>query len=381
MATWQGMESARSASGPTVSRRWLLVAAGAAALVGAVPLRDALPVASGSTPADDLRRRILGSAVQPWVGLAEATGRIALPELPALESTTALFTGVTRVRGHVEGPDRWRADELTPVGERDVYRLDGREYVWDFGFDQLTTLSGDAALRLPRAADLLPPDLGRRLLRLAPDDPVTPLPARRVAGFRAEGLRLTPSDPDTTIGRIDVWADPVTGLPLHVEVAPRSDPGVPLLASAMQEVVLEPPAPTALVPPRPPGSSRVRAEAADLGGALRVLDAPDPPAQLAGRRRVTLPGERLPGVGIYGTGSAGFVLVPLSRGIAGRVLDGAAAAGGVPIEVPRGRAVRIGTPLLSLAVRGGRGGSVLLVGTVTPPVLERAVVELSGART
>ena len=43
--------------------------------------------------------------------------------------------------------------------------------------------------------------------------------------------------------------------------------------------------------------------------------------------------------------------------------------------------MRIGTPLLSLAVRGGRGGSVLLVGTVTPPVLERAVVELSGART
>ena len=75
------------------------------------------------------------------------------------------------------------------------------------------------------------------------------------------------------------------------------------------------------------------------------------------------------------------MLVPVSRGIAGRVLDGAAAAGGVPIEVPRGRAVRIGTPLLSLAVRGGRGGSVLLVGTVAPEVLERAVVELSEART
>ena len=52
----------------------------------------------------------------------------------------------------------------------------------------------------------------------------------------------------------------------------------------------------------------------------------------------------------------------------------------MPIEVPRGRAVRIGTPLLSLAVRSGRGGSVLLVGTVGPEVLERAVVELSGGR-
>jgi hypothetical protein len=380
MATWRDVVSVRPVTGRGVSRRWLLVAAGAAALVGAVPLRDALPVGAGATEADDLRRRIVGSGTQPWVGLAEATGRIALPELPALESTTALFTGVTRIRGQVAGPDRWRADELTPVGERDVYRVDGREYVWDFGFDQLTVLAGTASLRLPRAADLLPPELGRRLLALAPDDPVTSLPARRIAGIAAGGLRLSPADPDTTVGRVDVWADPDTGLPLHVEVAPKADPGVPLLISTMQEVALRAPDPAVLVPPRPPGSSRVRAAAADLGGALRVLDAPAPPAQLAGRPRVALTGDELPGVGVYGAGLAGFVLVPVSRGIAGRVLDGAAAAGGVAIDVPRGRAVRIGTPLLSLAVRSGRGGSVLLVGTVEPEVLERAVVELSGAR-
>ena len=51
----------------------------------------------------------------------------------------------------------------------------------------------------------------------------------------------------------------------------------------MQEVALRAPDPAVLVPPRPPGSSRVRAAAADLGGALRVLDAPAPPARLAGR--------------------------------------------------------------------------------------------------
>jgi hypothetical protein len=274
-----------------VSRRWLLVAAGAAALIGAVPARNAVPVAAH---ADDLRRRILDRAAQPWVGLAEATGRVGLPELPALESTTELFTGVTRIRGHFAGPDRWRADELTPVGERDVYYLDGREYVWDFGFDQLTTLSGNAALRLPRAADLLPPELVRRLLRLAPDDPVTPLPARRVGRVAAAGLRLTPADPDTTVGRIDVWADPATGLPLHVEIAPRAAPDVPLLVSTMHEVAFHAPDDSALVPPRPPGSSRVRAEAADLGGALRVLDAAEPPSRLAGRARIALTGEELP---------------------------------------------------------------------------------------
>ena len=121
VASWRGVAAAR------FGRRWLLVAAGALALAGAAPAIDALPGldrgAADRAGAAGLRRRILAGAAQPWVGLAEATGRIALPELPALESTTALFTGVTRVRGFVAGPDRWRADELTPVGERDTYRV------------------------------------------------------------------------------------------------------------------------------------------------------------------------------------------------------------------------------------------------------------------
>jgi hypothetical protein len=374
LASWRDVTSAR------FGRRRLLVATSAAALVAAVPARNALSVATAEVGADGLRRRILESTPS-YVGLAEATGRLALPDLPALESTTALLAGVTRVRGYVAGPERWRADELTPVGERDTYRLDGREYVWDFGFDQLTELVGDAALRLPRAADLLPPELGRRLLGLAPDDPVAPLHARRIAGRPAEGVRLTPADPDTTVGRVDVWADAQTGLPLRVEIAARTAPEFPLLVSELQEVDLHAPDGAVLVPPRPPGSARLRSAAADLGGALRVLDAADPPARLAGRPRIRLAGQELPGVGVYGAGLTGFVLVPVSRGIAGRVLDGAGAAGGAPIDVPRGRAVRVATPLLSLAVRGTRGGGVLLVGTVVPEVLERAVVELSGQRT
>jgi hypothetical protein len=371
---WEGVAAAR------FGRRWLLVAAGALVLGGAAPALQALPVGAADAAADDLRRRILASGAQPWVGLAEATGRVALPDLPALESTTGLFSDVTRVRGFVAGPDRWRADALTPVGERDTYRLDGREYVWDFGFDQLTVLTGNPALRLPRPADLLPPDLARRLLGLAPDDPVSPLPSRRIAGLAADGLRLTPADPDTTVGRVDVWADPASGLPLRVEIAPRTGSDLPLLITQLQDVDLRAPDDAALTPPRPPGASRVRASANDLGSALRVLDAAAPPARLAGRDRVRLTGEELPGVGVYGSGLAGFVLVPVSPGIAGRVLDGAGAAGGTPITVPRGRAVKIATPLLSLAVRGGRRGGVLLVGTVGPDVLERAVVELSGSR-
>ena len=359
------------------SRRGALVAAGALLLVGAGPALDALPRTADAGGPAELRRRILAGGAQPWVGLAEATGRLALPELPALESATALFSDVTRVRGFVAGPDRWRADTLTPVGERDVYRVDGREYVWDFGFDQLTELTGRPALRLPRAADLLPPELGRRLLGLAPDAAVAPLPARRVAGRTAAGLRLTPDDPDTTVGRVDVWADPASALPLCVEVAARTGPDLPLLVSELQEVDLRAPDDDALVPPRPPGSSRVSADGGDLGGALRRLDAAPAPRRLAGRARVALDGDELRGVGVYGAGLSGFVLVPVSRGIAERVLAGAGAAGGTPVPIPRGRAVLVSTPLLTLAARTGRSGAFLLVGTVGPPVLERAVGELS----
>jgi hypothetical protein len=97
------------------------------------------------------------------------------------------------------------------------------------------------------------------------------------------------------------------------------------------------------------------------------------------RARVRLPGARdedLPGVGVYGSGLAAFALLPLSREVADRALDTAAVAGGVAVDVERGRGARIGTPLVSVAVRTrGRGGA-LLVGTVAPEVLERALREL-----
>lgn len=367
---------------PRMSRRWLLVAAGAAALVGV----DLAPRAVGATdgaPPEVLRERLLAAALGPYVGFAESTGRLGLPDLPQLESAVALVTATTRMRAFVAGPGRFRVDELTPVGERDTYQLEGREFGWDFGLDQLTEIVGTAPLRLPRASDLLPPDLARRLLRLAPADPVTALPPRLVAGRTAAGLRLTPADPATTVGRVDVWADAQTALPLRVEVAPRSAPDDPLLVTAFTEIDVRAPDEADLVPGVPPGAGFVRADTGEIAGALRVLDAPPPPERLAGRDRVPLPGtpeDGLPGVGLYGSGLAGFALVPVSREIADRAVDGAAAAGGAAIDLPRGRAVRLATPLLSLAAlaRGRRG--TLLLGSVAPELLEQALRELPDRR-
>lgn len=356
------------------SRRWLLVAAGAAGLVGAGAFQ--LPAGAVDTDPDALRGRILGE-VPAYSGSGESRGRLGLPQIPQLESATALLTGVTRIRAFVAGPDRWRADTLTLTGENVLYHLGDVEYRWDFDADQLTRIVGATALRLPRAGDLLAPDLARRLLRLAPTDPVTALPARRIAGRTAAGLRLTPAEPATTIGRIDVWADPDTALPLRVEVAGRD--GVPLLISELGTVTDGPPDPADLIPVVPPGAGALSAEAVDVAGALRVLDAPPAPDRLAGRDRVVGgDGVELPGVGLYGTGLAAFVHIPLSRELAGRAVDGATAAGGTAVAVPFGRAVRVSTPLLTVAARARRGGGSLLIGAVTPDVLERAVTELPG---
>ena len=364
---------------PRFSRRWLLVAAGAAAVAGSQVLPRPVGPVPDRTP-EDLRARLLDASTGPYTGLAESTGRLGLPPLPRLETAVALVTSTTRIRAFVASPDRFRVDEPLPAGERGTYRRDGREYTWDHGFDQLTEVRADAALRLPRAADLLPPALARRLLRLAPADPVTALPPRRVAGRDAAGLRLVPADPATTVARIDVWADAASCLPLRVEVAGRTDPTVPLLVTEFTEVDQRAPDERLLYPRVPSGGGFVRSDTDAITGALRELGAPPPPERLAGRDRVVLAGPDLPGVGLYGTGLAGFVLIPVSRDLADRAVDGAAAAGGTAVEAGRGRAVRFATPLLTLAAlaRGRRGA--LLVGTVSPDELDRALGELPDRR-
>lgn len=364
------------------NRRWLLVGAGALGLVGAGFARAELPVHPAPASADELRARIMAGGAQPYVGYARSTGRLALPELEPLGSTVALFTGTTRIRAFVQGPQRWRVDELTPAGERGTYRLDGREFVWDFGLGRLTEIVGATPVRLPRAADLLPPELACRLLALAPADPVRPLAARRIAGRTAVGLRLVPADPQTTVGRVDIWADEPTALPLRVEVAARdADPArVPLLRTELLDVDTRPPEPAALRPGVPPGTGLLRVDAADVSGVLRVLDAPPPPPRLAGRDRVALSGTAandLPGIGRYGSDLAGFALVPLSPRIADQALDGAGAAGGTAVDVARGRAVLLAGPLLSVGIARRRDRGVLLVGTVVPAVLEQALRDLT----
>ena len=53
----------------------------------------------------------------------------------------------------------------------------------------------------------------------------------RMAGIDAAGLRLVPTSSQTTIGAVELWADPATGLPVQVEVFARGA-STPELTSA-----------------------------------------------------------------------------------------------------------------------------------------------------
>jgi hypothetical protein len=124
-------------------RGWALVAALAVVAVLAPQVPDWLPASAKQVDPATLRDRILASTDRPHQGYAEITGTLALPELPKLADLTSLLTTTTRVRTWYAGPDRWRFDVITGVGERDVYRTPTGEFTWDYGANLVTRLIGD----------------------------------------------------------------------------------------------------------------------------------------------------------------------------------------------------------------------------------------------
>ncbi len=179
-------------------------------------IRAALPVPGSAISAAALRDRILASARLPYQGYAESTVALGLPVLPDLQSVSRLFDGTTDQYVWYRSPGHWRADGLSTAGESDVYQVCRVTYRWTYAHNLLTRVVGAQPVRLPWSADLLPPALARRLIGLAsPADRLSRLPSLRVAGVDAAGLRLVPADRTTTVGAIDIWADPADGLPVE----------------------------------------------------------------------------------------------------------------------------------------------------------------------
>ena len=315
---------------------------------------------------------------RPFQGYAESTADFGLPSLPDLGNVSTLLDGTTDQYVWYRSADYWRADVVSAEGENDTYGDGGVTYLWNYGSNSLIQIIGAEPVRLPRAADLLPPELARRLLSIAgPSARLSRLPSRRVAGVAAAGLRVTPTSPGTTIGAIDIWADPHTGLPVEVQLSARGS-GHPVLLSNFLELNQTEPSLDVVTPHPAPQLGLATARQPDIN---RILNGDgdgdndgDPfPAELGGLRLVPIPGGP-PGVAIYGSGLSRLVVLPLPHSIGPEALNAAVQAGAdlVPLTGQTGAVIR--TPLLSvlMVTAGFHHATWLFAGAVTPAVLEKA---------
>jgi hypothetical protein len=362
-------------------RRWVAVTAVLAVLVALPLIIRVWPVSAAGVGPAVLRERIRNSAGQPYQGYAQAIGALGLPSLPQLSDVTNLLSTTTELRTWYAAPDRWRVDQIGPGEEQDLYERPDGEYRWDYTDEQLTRVVGEQPVRLPRAADLTPPELGRRVIAATAGDPVTALPDRRIAGAATQGLRIIPAEKSTTIAHIDIWAMPGNGLPLQVEITPKGI-SQPVLTARFLEIDPHTPDAGVITPPAPhDGIGYTTTETPDLVSAINRFSRATLPDRLGGRpRRNALAG--VSAAGVYGSGLTELVVLAAPRDV-GREAYDALAKYGTTVDYPGDddQAKIISTSLLSVLVIRNRAvrQTYLVAGFVQPAVLRAAGTELAEA--
>ncbi len=356
----------------TAGRRWFLVGLGVLLLLASPVLVRALPAQDSGVSSSSLLERIRGSRAVSFSGMAETAGNVALPASDALTGVSNLLSDTNRVRVWWQDPRTWRTATLRPTGETDLVHTGDRTVRWVYESKRATTYP-DVPVRLPTANDLLPHELARRVLSGARPSEVSRLPARRVAGRDALGLRLTPADPQAAIARVDVYADRSSGVPLQVEVF-ASGRRPPVLTSRFLDFTVGRPAARTLRFTAPADAREGYDSVVDLASAADRFAARIPPASLAGlpaRGRSSLRGS----VGVYGRGPTVLFAIPLWRRTAERVRHDLRSQPGVR-TVDQGLLLGAAPLHLLLAVPERGDDSWLVAGTVTEKTLTDAVDEL-----
>ena len=370
----------------TPLRRWCVVAV-LAVLVAAAPFVPRLmPVVDPDTSAAVLLAQVQGSADSAYEGYVETSGQVQLAVGDRFSDLGDLFGSPSRLRVWWDGPDAWRVDRLELSGEVDLVHAGGRTTTYDYEAARAVT-TGDPELRLPRTVDVVPPSMARIALAGATHDEVTRLPARRVAGVEAPGLRYEPTSTRTTIDHVDVWADPRSGLAVRVEVSSQGA-AQPDFVSAFADFSADRPAATAL------SFAPSRQVEVDVEDAFDLVDAANryaplrPPSTIAGLRRS---GGGRGAVGVYGVGVDRIIAVPLRDREADPLRAALLVSPGtevvkltVAVAVGNGFDDRFNVPAtvvgvgpLGLIVTGEDGQDAWLVaGTVTAATLQEAAIDL-----
>lgn len=361
-------------------RRWrwavvVLVTAGFVAVPFAAHL---LPAGNSAISATDLLSRIRSSAPVAYSGYAQSKGGLALPVgADQFDVINDLFGGSSQLRVWWRAADDWRVDSIGLTGESDVHQDGTGTWTWDYESDtaRRNSQTNLPVVRLPRADDLVPASLARRLLSEADPADVRRLPGARIAGNETAGLRLTLHDRRSTIDHIDVWALPSNGLPVRVEIFGAGS--APVLSTSFLDLSLGAPSATT-VGFHAAGSDKLQSgQFADLVATIDQFGNNDPPPRVAGlTRRSDLD---LGSVGVYGRGVDLLVAVPLSAQLAGEIVPQLRQTPGV-VENGSGISVGVGPLNLQLSPPTGFGARWLLVGTLTKKTLVSAVPYLPPAQ-
>ena len=352
--------------------RWLIVAAVALALVAAPSLVRAIPARSSTIGAADLAHRIRAAYDAGWSGEVVAQGNLRVP------LTAATFSGIARLLGERTDlrvwwrtPDDWHVDRMTATGESDIAVDGGLEVTWDYESRRVRVLPY-SSVRLPDDSDVVPTSLAHRLLSGAGPSELSRLPSKRVAGRSAAGLRLVPADPRSTIGRVDVWADDTTGVPLRVDVyAARSSR--PVLTT--QVVTFDPSRPSRAEAHMhlDPRLSFTRGQAVDEAAGANVFAPFVQPDRVAGLPRLGDP-TYYGAVGVYGHGPTALLAVPLREFVASQLRDQLRRSPQAT-EDPEGVSLAVGP--VSILLTDVAQAHFLVVGTVTPQTLLAAAQDLA----
>lgn len=353
--------------------RWVVVAVGTVALLALPFAAHLLPRGHSAVDAVTLLSRVRSSAGVAYSGYAQAQGGLSLPISTDAFQAADLLTGRTRLRVWWRGADDWRVDSIDATGETDLHHDGGGTWTWDYESDsaQRTAESSAPSVRLPRADDVVPGNLARRLLSQASTSEVSRLPNARIAGREAAGLRVRIAESGSTIEHVDVWALPVDGLVLRAAVYGSAPTAV--VSSSLLDVSTSAPAAAATAFQPAPGVQVRTGRFGDIVAAIDQFGRSTPPDSIAGLTR--RPGYRLGAVGVYGRGVTLLVALPLSAQLAGTVVPALRKAPG-SVENASGIALGAGPINVALSPPTGYGARWLLVGTVTAKTLRAAVPAL-----
>ncbi len=354
-----------------MTARWVIVLVTAAVLV-AVPLGVRhRPAADSDISAVELAERIQASGGLAWSGLAQTSGGLQLPDNDSFVGLAQLLGEDNELRVWWRAADDWRIDRVRSTGETDLFRQRQTMVRWVFE-SETATITPVSRIRLPDASDLLPPTLARQMLQGVRPDELSRIPVRRIAGLEVPGLRLIPAEPASTVARVDIWADPGSGLPVQVELYAAGDRR-PVVSTTLGDLSLETPPPE-LTDFRPAPDITINyEESVDVAAAANAFAPYDMPATLAGL--TTRDGEDPSAVGVYGRGPTTVMVLPLRRQVSGplraRLRESAGSS-----ETEFGTLAPVGPVGLLLTPRRSRQGALLLTGTVKAEYLQQAAAEL-----